>query len=304
VGLLSALRIGGAILLLPTCACADTLTITSNPSGATVEINGMVAGTTPYEQSVPGGYFHRTITAPGSRLDHRMVARIRLDGYATKELELTEGPKNWLDLRSHSHGEYWLRKQRHFHVDLDPIAQTFTGTVSTQLANGAAINYAARTSGSSIVTEAERGLPIEEVVARTKPSVVFLKVLAKSGSGFFVSDTGVIATNAHLAREEETLLTLLSGGQQLEARVVYVDTDRDIALAKMEGSGFSPLTLADVSTVQQGQSVLAIGNPGDAMLFSVTKGIVSGVGRFSSAGPGTWIQRMRRSLLATAGDPS
>jgi len=127
------------------------------------------------------------------------------DGYATKELELTEGPKNWLDLRSHSHGEYWLRKQRHFHVDLDPIAQTFTGTVSTQLANGAAINYAARTSGSSIVTEAERGLPIEEVVARTKPSVVFLKVLAKSGSGFFVTDTGVIATNAHLAREEETL---------------------------------------------------------------------------------------------------
>jgi S1-C subfamily serine protease len=35
---------------------------------------------------------------------------------------------------------------------------------------------------------------------------------------------------------------------------------------------------------------LAIGNPGDAMLFSVTKGIVSAVGKFPEAGPGTWIQ--------------
>jgi S1-C subfamily serine protease len=33
-----------------------------------------------------------------------------------------------------------------------------------------------------------------------------------------------------------------------------------------------------------------VGNPGDGMLFSVTKGIVSAVGRFPGAGPGTWIQ--------------
>jgi len=50
------------------------------------------------------------------------------------------------------------------------------------------------------------------------------------------------------------------------------------------------LTLADVSTVQQGDAVFAIGNPGDAMLYSVTNGIVSAVDKFPSAGPGTWIQ--------------
>jgi S1-C subfamily serine protease len=53
---------------------------------------------------------------------------------------------------------------------------------------------------------------------------------------------------------------------------------------------FPHLTLADASTVHQGENVLAIGNPGDAMLFSVTKGIVSAVGEFPSAGPGIWIQ--------------
>jgi S1-C subfamily serine protease len=39
------------------------------------------------------------------------------------------------------------------------------------------------------------------------------------------------------------------------------------------------MPLADATLVQQGESVFAIGNPGDAMLFSVTKGIVSAVGQ-------------------------
>jgi hypothetical protein len=47
---------------------------------------------------------------------------------------------------------------------------------------------------------------------------------------------------------------------------------------------------ADAAAVQQGESMLAIGNPGDAMLYSVTKAIVSAVGKFASCGPGTWIQ--------------
>jgi S1-C subfamily serine protease len=48
--------------------------------------------------------------------------------------------------------------------------------------------------------------------------------------------------------------------------------------------------LLRTGNVRQGESVMAIGNPGGAMPFSVTKGIVSGIGKFSSAGPGLWIQ--------------
>src|SRR5260370_20578226 len=134
----------------------------------------------------------------------------------------------------------------------------------------------------------------EELVRQSKPAVVYLKGLDKSGSGFFVTGTGAIVTNAHLGRGEETLHTLLSTGRELEAKVVYVDRALDIALVKVatasEESELPHLTLADASTVRQGESVLAIGNPGDAMLFSVTKGIVSAVGKFPSACPGTWIQ--------------
>lgn len=288
----SALRIGGALLLLsfPACVLADTLRISSNPSGATVELDGVAVGTTPYEKDLPGGYFHRTRTSLGSRLEHPMLLRISLAGYATKEIQMTEGPMNWVGLNGRNHGEYWLLKSNHFHVDLEPISQIFTGNVTARVSTDTTVEFAPGLASGSATISSGPAPSLEELVARTKPSVVFLKALTKSGSGFFVTDTGVIATNAHLARGEETLLTLLSGGQELKAKVVYVDAKLDIALAKVEGNGFPHLTLADVSTVHQGETVLAIGNPDDAMLFSATKGIVSAVGSFSSAGPGTWIQ--------------
>jgi serine protease Do len=273
----------GALLLLLLCpprALADKLQITSTPPGATVELDGVVVGTTPFEKDFPGGYFHKTRTSMGSRLEHPVVARITLAGYASRELKLTEGPMNWISLNGRNRGEYWLFKSDHFDVELKAISETFTGGVT------------AKVSDSSVALAPE--LSLEELVLQAKPAVVYLKGLDKAGSGFFVTGTGVIVTNAHLARGEETLATQLSNGQQLEAKVVHVEPDLDIALAKVDvapaKSEFPHLTLADASSVHQGENVLAIGNPGDAMLFSVTKGIVSAVGTFPSAGPGTWIQ--------------
>jgi serine protease Do len=103
-----------------------------------------------------------------------------------------------------------------------------------------------------------------------------------------------------LARGEEALLATLPNGTQLEAKIVYVDPDLDIALAKTAGEGFPHLPLAEAATVRQGESVLAIGNPGDAMLFSVTKGIVSAIGRFDAAGLAPGFRPMHPLTPATA----
>lgn len=264
------------VCVWPARSAADTLRITSTPSGAKVEIDGTTEGTTPFEKDFPAGYFRRPKTAFSARLEHPMVARVTLDGYVSKEIKMTEGPLNWISLNGRNHGEYWLLKSDHFEVALKPVKLVFTGDVSARLPNGEA--------------DLQPELPLEELVRRTKPAVVFLKGLDKSGTGFFVTDTGVIATNAHVARGEESLQTALPQGDELEAKVVYVDDELDIALAKVDGKDFPHLTLADSATVKQGESVIAIGNPGDAMKFSVTKGIVSGVGAFPDAGPGTWIQ--------------
>lgn len=270
--------------LIPGSTPADKLRITSVPSGASVQLNGVVVGTTPYEMNIPGGYLHKTKTTIGSRLEHPMIARLTLEGYAAKEILLTDGPMNWVSLKGHNYGGYWLLKTDHFHIELQSAAQTFTGGV-VESTSGA---WRAVASGPASGVGLE--LSLEELVARAKPAVLYLKSLTKSGTGFFVTETGVIATNAHLARGEESLLATLPDGTQFDAKIVYVDPDLDIALAKVSGIGFPHLALADVAGVRQGENVVAVGNPGDAMLFSVTKGIVSAVGRFDAAGPGTWIQ--------------
>ena len=268
------------LLCFVASSSADTLKITSSPPGAIVEIDGIALGVTPFEKEFPGGYFHRTHTALGQRLEHPMVARLFLPGYATREIALTVGPMNWIDLHGHNHGEYWLIKSDHFHADLELISAAFTGTV------------AAVSAAQPAAFQLE--LALEEIVKRAKPAVVCLIGLSTMGSGFFVTETGVIATNAHVARGDSTLLAVLPDNVQLQARVVYIDADLDIALVKADppspGYAFPYLVLAEVATVQQGESVLAVGNPGDAMLFSATKGIVSAVGKFPSFGPGTWIQ--------------
>ena len=268
------------LLGYPRIALADKLTITSNPPGAMVQLDGVAAGTTPFEKDFPGGYFHKTHTAFGKHLENSMVVRISLPGYVTKEVKLTYGPMDWHSLNGRNRFEYWLFKSSHFHVDLQPITEAFTGSITAK----------SEEPDASV----QRELPPEEVVRQTKPSVVFLRGLDKSGSGFFVTTTGIIVTNAHLARGEETLSAQLSTGQKLEAKVVYIDDDLDIALVKVEdlsGKTASPrLALCSSSNVHQGETVMAIGNPGEAMPFSVTQGIVSAIGEFPNAGPGTWIQ--------------
>ncbi|HUI75318.1 MAG TPA: trypsin-like peptidase domain-containing protein [Candidatus Acidoferrum sp.] len=265
-----------AAFLLP-AARAETLRITSTPPGASVEIDGVIVGTTPFSKEFPGGYFHKTRTSLGTRLEHPMAARIVLEGYATKEIQLTDGPMEWISLNGRKQGEYWLFKSKSFDVKLEALAQSLTGDISATLSNGRAVSLRPK-------------LSLEQIVLQTKPAVVYLRGSAKAGTGFLVTATGVIATNAHLARGEESFRTFLAGGRELPAKIVYIDPDFDIALLKIAGEGFPHLTLADTSLVRQGESVIAVGNPGDAMLFSVTQGVVSAVGSFPSAGPGTWIQ--------------
>ena len=273
------LRVQIALITCLSSAClahGETLRITSTPAGAKVEINGVAVGVTPFEKDYPGGYFHKTKTLVGSRLSHPLIARLSFAGYSIKEIVLTEGPSDWISLKGRNYGPYWLFKSSHFEVTLDSVTATFTGSVGTNLSAGTA----------NISPE----LSLEALAAAAKPAVVQLKGLQKMGSGFFVTETGVIATNAHVARDEGSLLALLSSGEELEARVVYIDEDMDIALVKVAGENFPHFVLADAQTVRQGESVFAIGNPGGAMQFSMTKGIVSAIGKFGEAGPGTWIQ--------------
>jgi hypothetical protein len=99
-------------------AQADTLTITSTPSGATVEIDGNVVGKTPYRTDVPGGYFHKTHTVFGTRLEHAMILRVSMDGYGAEQINMTEGPFQWTAVTGRREGTYFLLRSKSFDVNL------------------------------------------------------------------------------------------------------------------------------------------------------------------------------------------
>jgi len=120
-----------ALSLLAPRTRAETLTITSSPPGATVEISGLVAGTTPYKTEFPGGYFHKTHTVFGSRLEHSMTLRVTKDGYISRQITLTNGPFEWVAVTGHQHGNYFLLKSDHFDVRLDPVSYGSGGPVET-----------------------------------------------------------------------------------------------------------------------------------------------------------------------------
>ena len=212
-----------------------------------------------------------------ARLGHPMVLRVSNDGYATKEIVMTEGPMQWIALNGTNHGDYWLLKTATFDVVLEPISKNLTGTIVATVAGNSAV-------------EMRPEMTAEDLIQKSEPAVVLLRRPDGQGSGFFITETGVIVTNAHVARGEQTLLVVLPTGQQLEGKVVYLDAEMDVALVKVDGNGFRHLPLADLATVRQGQTVVAIGNPGGGMPFSVTKGIVSAVGRTPDTSKGTWIQ--------------
>lgn len=276
-------------LLLAPCSLGEKIYISSNPPGATIEIEGKT-GTTPFEEDFPGGYFRDPFSLLSRHLNRALVARITLEGYVTKELALTIGPREWVSSSGHKRFQYFMFRSTHFHVDLDELDQTFTGTVT-----------AAAEHEGPVVRRPERSQ--EEVVQQSKQAVVHLKGNSKGGSGFFVTETGVIVTNAHVVRGEEIVFAELADGQRLEAKVVYEDADLDIALAKVKGKRFPHLVLVEAGDVKQGENVIAIGNPGGAMSFSVSKGIVSAVGPFASAGPGTWIQTDTAINPGSSGGP-
>lgn len=266
----------GLLVFLSQLAIADTLTITSAPTGATVEIDDIKAGTTPLQLKVPGGFFHTTRTVMGQRLGHQMHIRITLSGYTSKELDMATGPYHWMALNGTYHGDYWLLKTNHFHFDLTPAATAFTGSVAV--------------NSTGTISELRSELTAEKIVEIAGPAVLLLKAPSWSGTGFLITATGVIVTNAHVARNVSALRVITTNRQEFDGAVVYVDEVLDIALVKIDARSTPHLTLADPQRTKPGQTAIAIGNPGGGLQNTVTKGIVSAIGTEPDLGPGTWIQ--------------
>lgn len=100
-----------------------------------------------------------------------------------------------------------------------------------------------------------------------------------SGSGVIIGEDGLIVTNNHVVGFADDLEVTLADGRKFKATKLGTDSSSDLAVIKIEGSGFPTLQFADSDNVQVGEWVLAVGNPLNYLTSTVTAGIVSAIGR-------------------------
>jgi len=140
-----------------------------------------------------------------------------------------------------------------------------------------------------------QSLDVQGVLARVQESVVTIETNQESdfgifgagaGSGFVISDDGLVLTNDHVVAGSDIINVTFFNGLTFEADIVGRSANDDIALLQVRGvADTMAADLGSVETLRVGDQVLAIGN---ALGFggepTVTLGIVSAKNR--DLGPG------------------
>ena len=167
------------------------------------------------------------------------------------------------------------------------------------------------TQASQKIVSSESNL-ISTIAKNVGPSVVSVNVTSESsqtdffgfsspsqqqsaGTGFIVSDKGIVVTNRHVVPKGTTQVSVtLSDGTELSSVEVIGrtgDSDPlDIAFLRIKdakGKKLTPVKLGDSAKVQVGEKVVAIGNALGQFQNTVTSGIISGYGRSVEASDGS-----------------
>ena len=168
--------------------------------------------------------------------------------------------------------------------------KTITSNLEGKTVNLAPVNF---------TQSDENALSAQEVYQKVSPAVVtisakgteykgfFAQDVEGIGSGFIINEDGYILTNYHvvelaISNNTKDVTVILSTGEEVAAKVVNYDQNRDIAMVKLADGTKVPAVaeLGDSDGLYVGQEVVAIGTPlGKNFAQTLTKGIVSGVNR-------------------------
>ncbi len=104
--------------------------------------------------------------------------------------------------------------------------------------------------------------------------------ITSSGSGFVWDTDGHIVTNFHVVENASQVQVTFNDGTMSLAEVVGEDQDSDLAVIKIDPTGYelTPVRLGSMDDIYVGMRVAAIGNP-FGLRGTLTSGIVSAIGR-------------------------
>lgn len=126
-------------------------------------------------------------------------------------------------------------------------------------------------------------MTISQIAKRYSPSVVTIVALDENdqplslGSGFFINNTGDIATNHHVLEGSVKAILKTTDGKKGEIiEIIKDDPKIDLLIAKTSFKATNPIPLGDSDKIEVGADIVAIGNPA-GLEGTVSKGIVSGI---------------------------
>lgn len=132
-----------------------------------------------------------------------------------------------------------------------------------------------------------------EIARKVRPSVVGIAQYSMKdtftpsgeGSGIIINTDGYIITNAHVVAGSTGINVELDNGDTYSAKLIGIDTKTDLAVIKIEAPDLIAAEFGNSDTLEVGETVVAIGNPGGSTLAgSVTQGIISAVNRMIKDG--------------------
>jgi len=105
------------------------------------------------------------------------------------------------------------------------------------------------------------------------------------GTGFIISSDGLIVTNKHVVSDTSAKYNVVIGKDEtVEVKNIYRDPVNDLAILKVDKNNLTPVEMGDSDKLKVGQTVIAIGTALGEFRSTVTKGVVSGLGRGITAG--------------------
>jgi S1-C subfamily serine protease len=142
-----------------------------------------------------------------------------------------------------------------------------------------------------------------EVVKILRPSVVHVATSLDVGMGRFnqpvpegvgtgviLDKDGHILTNFHVVRGAQRIIVTLDSKRSFEAELIGGDARTDTAVIRIDADGLVPAKLGVSAELQVGEDVIAIGHAlGLRGGPTVSKGVVSALGRSIATGPQTTI---------------
>lgn len=142
-----------------------------------------------------------------------------------------------------------------------------------------------------------------EIAERVRRSTVLVRSRASrgNGSGVIWSSSGLIITNAHVARGSRAEVCLWDG-REVQADVIARGTRCDLASLQIAASNLDAAEPADSSNLRAGELVIAVGNP-LGFVGAMTTGVIRGVGPIRGLGPHSWVQSDVRLAAGNSGGP-